>query len=772
MDDIIYINFNGLNVESIYNLIDNDIIIKIINYNDIILLNDEYTINYYIVDTNNKKIYYIKVQPEIKNSLQTINFNINLPKYFYFKYTYFKNELTKSIIIYKKYNYLPLIYLGLPNNKFIESFKINYNYNEFNSTNTINYLDCSGNQNCCEDCSGNYDGTNTEYITLFNNYFGINNYFLNTLQLVGDIYQICIANNIGITSYNSITNITNNYNLFKIKNNIDITTNTNIYFYDCSSNPFPISYIINLNTYNFTPINNIPEEYNNIILSMNYIDMSGNICVDLSGNIIENILSLNLQTFNPAQLCVMTDISGNNYYNTLFFYNYINNNCNVNLINMFDYDYEKYFLNTILPIEIYNINSYQTNLYDTIILSDTNLSEPTILNLSYSNLFINLDLIQLQKTLINPEFLNNNFYNFTKSNKINFDIIINYLINFTIKKYNVYKITNIVNSKLINHTSLLNNYKLAEKDIKINNYLYVNENIFNSKSISTNKIINFNNNIVNGITCKIVFYYTSNTYIKINGFYSVDAKLFLNNYNLELYHVKYDFENISSNEQKKKLLSMLLWLATATHQIKLYFYNKKNSVVTAYYLFNQVNLLKNNNDFNIKFDIEPLNNTYTEGYLQLNLHIKMQYYILFLYANNNTILNLSNFNELIFFTNGYMFKILKINEPNGNLYIDKLLFYICFQNLKELNIFMEFIKTGVLNTMFNDNNLSNYFNIIKSVPFYNYYDLNNFWVVDNSPNIFIQSQTINRYEIYFSINDLHIKQIYLYGDLFIECVSS
>ena len=87
----------------------------------------------------------------------------------------------------------------------------------------------------------------------------------------------------------------------------------------------------------------------------------------------------------------------------------------------------------------------------------------------------------------------------------------------------------------------------------------------------------------------------------------------------------------------------------------------------------------------------------------------------------------------------------------------------------ELNIFMEFIKTGTIKQI-NENKLSNYFNITNSIPFYNYYMLNNYWVSDNSPIIFNSLQTINRYEINFSINNLYVNQIYLYGELFINVI--
>lgn len=728
MDDIIYINFNGIKHVTFVDFIT----IKLTDSNDVILFENIYNINYYINSTDNQKIYYIKIESGIKNIINTENIYINLPDNHYFQYTYFKNQIEKSIVIYSKYNYLPLIYLGLPNNKYIKSFKIICNYIKIGS-NINNYLDVSDNQSyCCIDCSDNYDGTLNQYVTLFNNCFGMNNHYNNTLKLPGDIYQICILNNSGITSYDQITNTTNYYELFKIKNNIDITNDTNIYFYDSFTNPHPLSYIINLNTY-FSLTNVIFEKYPNIIFNINYIDVSGNICIDSSGNIYSNVLSLNLQTFNQDQLCINNDISENNYYNTLFFYNYYDDDTNINIINMFNYDYDKYFYNTRIPVELFNINSYQTNLYDKIILTDNNLLQPTILNIVDPYLFINLDVIQLQKTIINPELINKNFYDFTKSNKINFDIIARYLLNFTIKKYNIFKITN------------------------------------SNDQTSMNTIINFNNNIVNCIKCKVVFYYSSNNVIK--GVYSFDAKLFLNNYNLELYHKEFDFVNINSDEQKRKLINMLIFLCSNVYQIKLYFYNNKNSVVPSLYLFNEVNLLKKNNDYNIQFDVLPLDNTYTSGYLQFNMHINKEYYILFLYANENSILNQSTFDELIFYSNGIIFKILKINSPNGNTFKDRLLFYISFHDLKELNIFMGFIKIGIINTTNNvKNNLTNYFNIPYSISFYNYYELNNYWVANSSPTIFNSSQTINKYEINFSINNLYAKQIYLYDNLFINVI--
>ncbi len=709
MEDIIYINFIGIknDIELKNNIELNYVCINIINSNCINLFLNNYKILFNIDLSTNQKKYYIFIEKEIITQLNNTNIKINLPEYYYFKYDYYKNEQKKSIIIYKNFNYLPLIYLGLPNRiDDKDFFKIIYEYKKIN--NVANYF-----YNCCNcpDCSNCADGTNIYETTLFNNHFGNDNYLTNTLKIQGDIFEICI-NDGDIIGYN-VSDV-KTYKLFKIKNNIDV--NSNIYFYDDCSGNF-ISYIIYLNSYNFIHYKNISSDYKNISLDYENITIGINY-IDSTGSIYYSILSLNMQTYNPEQFTSI-DTSGN-YYNVLFFYNYINNTYNIDTINIFSYDYEKYFLNTNVSPELFNINNSQSNLYDIIIETDINISEPIILNILNPFLYMNLDFINLNNKLINPEFANNYFYKITRSNKINLNVLIEYLINFTIKKYNVYK--------------LINSYQIEKN----------------------NKTINFNNNVVNCIRCKIFFYYSSDTNIKINGIYSVDAKLFLNNYNLELYHKKYDFDNISTDHRKKKLINMLLFLQSTTCQIKLYFYNKKNSVVPAYYLFNQINLLKN--EYKTEIDIDVLNNDYTDGYLKFNIQIYKEYYILFLYAETNTFI--TNYDELIFKQDTFIFKIFKINEPNGKSKENYDLFYISFQNLKEINIFMNFIKNGILEQ--NDIILSNYFNIPISKTFYNYYDLNNYWILDDTIG--------NKYNITFSINELYLNQIYLYGDLFIKTI--
>ena len=420
MEDNIYINFIGFNPETFIYLFTDKITITFTNLNDVILFDNEYEILYDIDNTTNIKKYYIKIQKEIIDAINELNIIINLPKYYNFKYNYFKNELKKSIIVYTNFNYIPLKYLGLPNIQQEKFFEINYKFIQIGST---NYIDSS--VNCDFDCSGYYDGINNYQTTLFNNYFGNNNYYLNTLQIPGNIYEICIGNNNGIISYDSTNNsIQNTFKLFKIKNNMDINNNTTIYFYDDVSGNL-VSYIIYLNSYNFLPVKNIPQQYDSITVKINYISDN----VDISGLIYSSILSVNMQTFNPDQLCnLLNDISGNYYYNVLFFFNYVNPSYIVESINIFSYDYDKYFTNTQITPEMHNIGYYQNNLYDIIILTDINLSNPLILNISNPYLYMNLDLINLRDKLINTEFANNYFYKLTMSNKINLDILIKYLI--------------------------------------------------------------------------------------------------------------------------------------------------------------------------------------------------------------------------------------------------------------------------------------------------------------------------------------------------------
>ena len=790
MSQKIYINFININIEKQINDENfNTVIIQINNDNKIVIFSNKYYIRYDINENIINKKYFIEINDIDPNNLITSNFTFQIQKSISFTYSYFNEEPNKSIIFYNNYNYIPFIFMGLPNLRSPLEVKINYGLS------SVLASDTSGNQ----------------LITLFNNYQGTYNYFGNTIYLNGSIYKINISDSGGITNNNP----TNQYKIFQIQPDIYIDLNTNIYFY----NDIPIySYILYLNNYNFSDYKINSENYESIILLIEYIDTSGNIysiinssndnsigCVDCtfndcnvldecedqippyttyfytydsSGNKQEIqvdlnitpsyslVLSLDLQTFNSKQLNVPNN---QEYYNALFFKNYINDNYFVKSIKMFCYDYEKYFINTFKAPQLYNIGEYHKNLYQKLIKNNTNLLKPLIFDLSKYEIFLmNLDMIQLVK-LININSTNNYLNKLLISNKINLETLVNYLANFKIKKYNIYKINNFYNkTKFISLVDI----NIDQINLFNYNYNYDDKNTYVNKNNTSNSYVDFNNNILNCIECKIMFLYL------FNEKYSVFGKLFLDNYNIQIYHKKYDIFN---NDDKKQLIKMLLLLASTSWGINIIFYNNINSkpfiisdnsqylLINQYYLFNQINLSKKSNEFDIFFNITSKNNCYTNQYLKLNINFKLNYYILFLYSDKLTFLD--TYTELVFSYSQYIFKILKIPESNGNMYTNKNIFYIVFQNLKELNIFMNYLKTGIFDL--NIQKISNYFNIIKSVVFCNYYNINNYWILNKLPQPMVSTNdpTIAlKYKIIFSINNLEAKQIYLYGNMSINAV--
>jgi hypothetical protein len=796
--NIININIIGGNYD-VFNTNNNTVTITKYNFYEIVTFSQEYKIKFNIDSNINYKKYYIEVNLD-PFDLNTANFDLTLEQELRYEFLFYNGETSKSLVIYRLKQFIPLIYLGLPNFKEKQNIEIVYNYYSIDENDP--------------------EGFTEQNLVLYNNYEGNYNYLLNSLQINGNIYKLKLLNN-------SIFNETLQkfLYLFKIKTELYLNINTNIYFYDISHLS---SYLIYLNNYNYTEFKNFPEKYDNIIVLIEYStngtynDYSGNIVdcsggyFDCSGNFIDcsgncnryfdyfsdcsgylldcsgylsdcsgcandisgndyYIYSLNLQTFNSIDTA---DTSGNKYFNTLFFYNYIDPNYTVKSISIFGYDYDKYFVNMVpsyplQPIETQNIGSYNNQLYCKIIENDINLSKPIILDLNYQLLFLNLNLLNLIKMINLSE--NNNFIKLTQSQNFNIQTVIDYFDTFIIKEYNIFKIKNI----FTRDNYLKNNVESTDKIQIVNgynfNYIYNNEkivflNYLNDYSIET---INFNNNIMNSIRCKIVFLFWNYTT------YSFDGKLFLDNYNIQIYHKKYCFNNETGNENKKKLINMLLFLALGSFGIKIIFYNNKNSEPKAsstynnflttndYYLFNEINLSRKSSDFNIIFDSTIANNTNQSSFLNFNITISKNYYILFLKTEKCNFL--TKFKDLVFTYAQYTFKIFKLDKPNGSINKNEDLFYISFQNLKELNIFLIYLKTGVFNT--NPKTLSNYFNIPESVLFCNYYNINNFWVLNSVPPPAVpynNPSVLNKYKIIFSINNLNINQIYLYGELFIK----
>ena len=760
MSNIVNINFINIDSQNFFNMQNSTILLTLASESGLNKYSNEYHVKYDYIENTIIKKYYVEIFGISTQLLNTNNFTIGII-FFSFVYGYYKDDILKSLIIYNSDNFYQLIYLGLPNLKDPVNIVVDYNYFIIES----------------EYIPGQIGYPDSQSIMMLNNYQGILNYVQNTIFLNGKIYKI------NINSINDIIDILNNdYKLFKISNNINLDIDTHIYFENKIKS---FSNILYLNSYNFSDYKLFPENYESIIVLIDYINLPENIFykntntdkyfykIDSNGNEIiqsiseldeeikySNVLSLNLQTFNSIELKQENE-NEDKYYNVLFFKNYVNDDYFVYSITVFDYDYNKYFDNS--NVEYNNIINYSSNLYDKIINNDNNLIVPTIPDINYSYLLINLDLIKLIN-IIKFNCENNNFHNFIKSNKISVDTLIEYLLKFELKLCNIYYISNNKKKEINDKDYISYNNQLSYNY----NYLYDNTKNIIKKDYKNKGIINFNNNIINSIRCKVVFLFSQ------IGYYSLYGKIFLDNYNIQIYHKNYDITDLTDLTEKKKLINLLIYIATVSLGIKIIFYNEINSEpkvssffnyylnTNPYYLFNEINLARNLNNYDIYFNINSTNINYNQQYLKLNIDIKLDYYILFLYSDKDSILK--DYDELIFSYSQYIFKIFKNTDTNGNIYENKDLFFIAFNNLKEINIFLEYLNTGLFIT--NINKLTNYFNIQKSVTFCNYYIINNYWVLDSLPEP--QLPNVLKKKIYFSINNLHINQIYLQGELFIK----
>ena len=95
-----------------------------------LIFQNTYNIAYEINKETNNNVYFITIEKYIIDNLseRDFNFYLNLPSDYHFVYTYYKNQLAKSIVIYKNFTYIPLVYLGLPNAKSNNFFQINYKF--------------------------------------------------------------------------------------------------------------------------------------------------------------------------------------------------------------------------------------------------------------------------------------------------------------------------------------------------------------------------------------------------------------------------------------------------------------------------------------------------------------------------------------------------------------------------------------------------------------------------------------------------------------------
>ena len=711
--DIIIINSDE---NMIFNANNNYVILSVKKNFIMNLINEKITIQYNISNEKLRKKYYFNTTYSDPNSLVTSNFILSLNTNLVYIYDYFNSSPNKSIIICPPFVQIPIIYMGLINSTKSQGFLINLSY--WIASDTL-------------------EKTTKKKIFLnsgsSNGYFNISN---NKLIFSGDTWKIKISSIEPL-----LDSDTDTYELYNMDSLIETNINLKIYFYNLTKTQAQIKsigYIEYLNTYPRLLVESI-------IILVQYKTVE-------STEIKQKILSFNFDLFD-YKFAQSLNTNKQIYFNTIFLNdlndsNDSNNSNNSNNFDwqidsliLFDYDYEKYF-NSLTYSNITNI-SY--DLYSHIISNDINLHDPIIpsdlspfpfnWNWTIISKNINLNLVSLGD-LVNFQFVPDSIYKMTGTVDINFNTLVEYLFNYQLKLDNMYKIINQSNQS--------------------------NESELNSTNKSI-EYVNFSNNIINSIRSKIIF-----SFDKFNYIYSFDSKLFLDNYSIQVYHKKYLIGS-DSDSDKKNLIKLILFINSMCSNIQIIFYNKYEDLIklnsmipTPYYIFNQLNLTSSLNsnkkmfDTNIGSNLKIANdeqeNIY-QKYLKLNIKINENYYILFFYS-------MLDYNEFFFISDQYSFKILRLEETNGNIETQYNLYWIVFQNLKELNIFMEFIKSGYIHTEIKK--LSNYFNILNSKVFTNYYNLNNYWIYSTETN------SEPKLNIYFSIDNLKINQIYVYGKIYIN----
>ena len=475
------------------------------------------------------------------------------------------------------------------------------------------------------------------------------------------------------TSINSITivnaiNISFTYYLFETSLPIIISNDLKIYFYDAT----------------FIRIINIPIKDHNIFK----ID-SINVLVELvgsSGSIIYSyIMNLNLD--------LVKSTSKSSY--VLAFKNYIDNiEFDSIVLRVFDYDYYIYFSELVFGdyIKCIPINLDKANLYDILILSNSNIPLPTIpdLNINDFNTYIDIDnlddLFYINKNLAN-DFVEKILY----STNERFNIILDYLVNFKMKKYNFYNITfltKIYDDNLVKNNINYNLYQIDDSNLVLNSIL-VNIQIFYN---------DIKSNILN---------------------YNIYGMLLNNNNTWDTYTKKYPLDNPVN---KSNIIEDLLIMAINYLQIVVYTYNdiddlnsiKGTQVTDAGIIYINNNwrynkLILNRDNSKMTFSIDE------NYYLKMYFQVKLDYKLFVFYTDTDFSSSPTN-NILNFQTEaGYYFKILKTAEPNGSTKIDKYMYSILFQNIEECNDFIYYIQYGLLTRP--EGSTSSYFNILTSRHF-------------------------------------------------------
>lgn len=611
--------------------------------------------------------YFILTSYEYISTLTTNNFVlINNNENFIFTY------IPNTIYIYPKYVKIPIQFIGL----------VNY----YNNTTSINvrykYI--------------NIYGIESDFIIQTLDLYNNNNSIYSNFYTSGNAVSISFLE---ITSSDSLIT----YTIYNNPLPIEINNKTRIYFYD--NNFFRIT--------DFTK--NLLQCRHAIPVLIQNIDDDGNITN-------EYLVSLNLDLIDNK-----TD-----YYKVMYFqYLQYLTGSTINLI-VFQNDYDDYFITTTSIAPVNPI--IDTTLYTVLLSSDVNLIQPTIPTFLSTGImiyyFMNLDYLLVKRIIDITSFDSDQMASLLHCRKLNLKMIAEYITNYELKLYNMYKINN--------------TYEYPKK-----------------------QKININNNIVNCILIKIIFLYPPFFNYTING------KIILDNYNLQVNHIEYDLVDLP--QDRINLILMILFLCIQTYQINIIFYNDINDPIltlpfqfstmkSPIWLFNELRLpfyqkriQINNVNTNInKYTTQKVirlneNKMYIkrdcDNYIKLMIDIGTRWYILFFYSELTD-------NELVFNTSQQYFKILKLNTINGNT-TNQTLYYIVFNDIEELNQFMNLITKGKL---YISKPNSTYFNITKSKEFEfidNYYKL---------------TETTNSGNIYFEINKLYINSTYLYGNNYIRVI--
>lgn len=670
---------------------DTVIINKIITDNGIIF-KEIVNINYQIIESLSKKSYYIQTNyyDFYSELLIKYNFSIrfNSKKKILYDYVY-KNKEDQTIYVYYENIDIPFNMIGL-----------------INDSNSLTVLfECELTIN---------DSTAIPFKTVVS---------LRNENLKNDNFITLPGNIISIDSI-EITDVENlmiNYNLFETIEPVIISDLARIYFY----NPIFIR-IINI------PIgihNKLSIDVINVLVQL--IDGSGLIVYSYITNLNLDLVKSEEKTSYVLSFKNNVDISNHDYESIV--------------LRVFDYDFEIYFssLSSSSPNDFINcepITINEADLYWIIIEPNSNIPEPTILNLDITKYI----------TLINIENYDNIFYiNKNLANKIveqllysgneRFNIILDYLINFKIKDYNLYNITFIpsiksnLNSKNIISESVDNQFKL--KSINPEN-LMLNSNLVNIEIFFNDKQSNIQN-------------------------YNIYGMLFNNNNTWDIYTKKYLFDD---KKNKYDMIKDLMIMSINYLQIVIYIYSDLDDLLNSkvskigdsgiiyinnYWRFNRIILNKTNSKMIFSLD----ENYYLKMYFKINVDYKM-----FTFYSDTQIPNFNsspNSNVLNFKTDAfYSFKIFLINQPNGSTKSDKYVYSILFQNIEECNDFMYFIQYGI--AVRPELSTSSYWNITNSKYFQldssGYYILTNsvknsinFSILDvdlYSSNVFVNNQII------------------------------